>query len=130
MSPGELAEAWSTAHVANLLSVSNPETGETFGAFVITHDLLQIFSLDPEDDYEVNPNTIKSWRMIFPSEDATTAPEDAALGYAEYFEALKALEPYVLARENGSILVRKLSSEELATVLEAAHGKIDNSLAL
>lgn len=130
MSPAELSEAWSAAQAADLLSVSNSATGEVFGAFIITHGSLQIFSLNPEDDYEVNPNTIKSWRMIFPAEDGNDAPANAALGYADYFEALKALKPYTLAQENGSILIRKLSQEELKTVYDAAHGKTDNSLTL
>lgn len=123
MGKTELKKAWSEACVANLMSVSDPETGEIYGAFAITNDLLQIFSLDPEEDYEVNPNTIVAWRMLF-------STEDEALGQADYRLTLEALGPYILARENGSVLVQKLSKEDLVRVFKAAGGQISNSLVL
>lgn len=116
MTSQDLAKAWNEAHVANLMSVTDPETGSNFGAFTITHDLLQIFSLNPEADYEVNPHTITDWRMLF-------MPDNHTLVYADYQEVLKTLSPFILAQENDSILVRKLSQTELEEIFRLAHGK-------
>lgn len=121
MEKTELEKAWSEACVANLMSVSDPETGEVYGGFAITEGSLQIFSLDPEEDYEVNPNTITNWRMVFSS------GEDV-LGYADYQATLQALEPYVLACENGSILVQKLNKTDLEQLFRLAGGQTSISL--
>lgn len=123
MKEAELAQAWAKAQVANLTSVTDSQSGEIYAAFAITSDLLQIFSLSPEEDYEVNPNTIRSWRMIF-------LLEGEVLGYADYGKTLKALKPYTLAQENGSILVQKLPKNELQKIFGVAGGKLDNSLTL
>lgn len=123
MKEAELAQAWAEAQVANLTSVTDSQSGEIYAAFAITSDLLQIFSLNPEEDYEVNPNTIRSWRMIF-------LLEGEVLGYADYGKTLEALEPYTLAQENGSILVQRLTKNELQKIFEVIGGKLDNSLTL
>lgn len=123
MKEAELAQAWAKAQVANLTSVTDSQSGEIYAAFAITSDLLQIFSLNPEEDYEVNPNTIRSWRMIF-------LLEGEVLGYADYGKTLEALKPYTLAQETGSILVQKLTKNELQKIFEVTGGKLDNSLTL
>jgi len=98
------------------MPMTDPETGYNFGAFTITHDLLQIFSLNPEEDYEVNPHTITDWRMLF-------MPNDQTLVYANYQKVLKVLTPYILDQEHDSILVRKLSLAELEKIFQLAYAK-------
>lgn len=103
----DLSQIWQETHVANLMAIANPETGTETGAFSITDNLPLIFSLDPARDFEVSNRDVDGWKLVF------TTSNGEMLGMTGYFKALSKLKPYILDEQNGSILIRALSREEL-----------------
>lgn len=89
------------------MAITNPETGTETGAFSITDGMPLIFSLDPARDFEVSDRDVEGWKLVF----VTTTGD--MLGMSGYFKALGKLKPYILDEQNGSILVRALTRDEL-----------------
>lgn len=100
----ELKALWQKAEVAELLPI------EGCGGFRLKTQIYQIFSLDPEEDYEVNYHTIDGWKMMV---------NQTAMDYFAIIEALRQLN-LVLDEKNGSILVDQLSAKVLAEIAEKA----------
>ncbi len=104
--PEEIHQLWQQAEVAELMSVDG------FGGFELKANLHQIFSLDPEEDYEVNYHTIAGWRLVV----------NGILGdYFSCIETLRALD-LVLAEENGSILTKKIDAKKIKEILAQQKG--------
>lgn len=112
-----IAPEWGTAEVANIMSATNQASNQSFAAFTIKAGTDTIYSLKPDEDYEVNTNSIDGWKMIFLSEN------EEVLGDADYFTVIEQLKPYTLEQNNNSVLVRKLTSEEFKKLLEDTHAE-------
>ncbi len=112
-----VAPEWGTAEVALILTARDFDNSHTFATFALKPDSEIIFSLDPAEDYEINPHTIDGWRMIFLSEDGET------LGDADYTTALDSLKPFIIEQNNDSVLIKKLTQVELEQVFQAAGGQ-------
>lgn len=117
-----VAPEWGTAEVAGILTASDFNDEQSFAAFALKTDSELIYSLDPAEDYEINPHTINGWRMLFFSDNGET------LGDADYFVALKQLEPFTIDQNNNSILIKKLTQDELEQVYHESNGQ--NSIQL
>lgn len=105
-SQDSLHELWQTSPVAELkpFLVDN----HVYGSFELIPGLAQIFSLNPSDDYEVDEYTIAGWKLVYDTENALSA---------EYFSALKKLQPFIIDTQNGSILLRVDSIDDIAELL-------------
>lgn len=112
-----IAPEWGTAEVANIMSAANQASNQSFAVFTIKAGTDTIYSLKPDEDYEVNTNSIDGWKMIFLSDD------EKILGDADYFTVIEQLKPYTLEQNNNSVLIRKLTSEELEKLLEDVHAE-------
>lgn len=112
-----VASEWGTAEVAVVLTASDFSDTHTFATFVLKPNTELIFSLDPAEDYEVNPHTIDGWRMIFIDENGET------LGDTDYMKTLDCLTNFAIDQNNNSILIKKLTQAELKQVFYAANGE-------
>lgn len=79
----------------------------TVGAIVLKANTPTILSLHPGEDFELNTDIIHQWKIVFQASD------DRVLGDADYQNAIKELVPFILDQQNGSLLIRALSDEEL-----------------
>lgn len=125
LSQQNIKDIWQTAPVANLLSLTNPQTKQEYGAFVITSGTPFIFSLQPTVDYEIDGREIPGWKMIFATNnnEVNELHESSVIGTAGYFETIGKLKPYIIDEQNGSILVRELSEAELLDLFQKSKGK-------
>lgn len=101
-----LANAWADAIVSEPLGFVD-DALNTVGAIVLRADTPTILSLHPGEDFELNTDIIHQWKIVFQASD------DRILGDADYHVAIKELTPFILDQQNGSLLIRALSDEEL-----------------
>jgi len=112
-----VAPEWGTAEVASVLVANDTNNAKTYATFAIRPDVDTIYSLEPSDDYEINPNTIDGWKMIFFNEEGET------VGDADYFVVLAQLEPYIIEKYNNSIVTKKITPEELNQIFQNSNGQ-------
>ena len=108
-------EDWQKAQTANLTATSSQDHTKIYATFTLENDKLLIFSMQPDEDYEVNFHAFSSWKMLF-------MVSGEMIGYADYEKTLRALKPYILATENNSILVQQLTSDQIEDALSNAEG--------
>jgi len=112
-----IAPEWGTAEVASVLIANDTESANPYATFALKPNTDIIYSLDPSEDYEINPNTINGWKMIFFDEGGET------LGDADYFVVLDQLKPYIIEQYNNSIVTKKLTQDELEQVFQKSNGQ-------
>lgn len=100
------SDQWLEATVAEPLGFAD-DFLNTVGALVLRAETPTILSLSPAEDFELNTDIIHQWKLIFQANDGQI------LGDANYATAIKELQPYIIDQQNGSLLVRALSDEEL-----------------
>ncbi len=98
---------WNNAQVAEPI---NWDGAEHFGAFVLNTNQATIFSMTPAEDFEINTNVIQGWRLVF-------VDGEEILGDLDYFVALARLKRNTLDEQNGSMLIKALSRQELQQTL-------------
>ena len=101
-----LAKLWSEAEVAEPLGFVD-ENMHTVGAVVLKPNLPIILSLHPGEDFELNTDIIHEWKVVFQTSDGRV------IGDANYSSVLRELHSFVIDQQNGSILVRALTDEDL-----------------
>lgn len=112
-----VAPEWGTAEVASVLTANDIDDEKTYAAFAIKPNTDIIYSLNPSEDYEINPNTIDGWKMIFFDEEGET------MGDADYFTTLNQIKAYIIEEYNNSIVTKKLTQDELEQVFQKANGQ-------
>ncbi len=102
----EIAKTWVEAKVLEPLGFVDEEM-HTVGAVVLGANIPTILSLDPGADFELNTDIIQQWKIVFQNS------EGEVLGDADYTQTLRELREYIVDQQNGSVLVRALSDDEL-----------------
>lgn len=97
---------WSEATVAEPVGFAD-EAMNTVGAFTLQSGKYTILSLSPAEDFELNTDIIQSWKIVFQNSDREI------LGDGDYFRTINALKKHILDQQNGSLLVNKLTDDEL-----------------
>lgn len=100
---------WDEAYVSAPHFYSNDKV-QPFGAFSLTEDTETILPLRPA--YKVDDQPITEWKLILVS-----ITKNGVLGEMDYHAALKALQPYVVDERSDSILLRRLTLDEMLQIL-------------
>ena len=103
------AQDWSKAQVVEPLGFVDDQL-HTVGALVLRADTPVILSLNPGEDFELNTDIIQQWKMVFQNSVGEV------IGDADYHLAIKELQDFILDQQNGSLLIRALTDDELADV--------------
>lgn len=103
----DLSEVWRTATVAEPIGFVD-EAMNTVGAFTLTSDTPIILSFSPAEDFELNTDIIHQWKVVFQTS------QGEVLGDANYEQVLNELKPYILDQQNGSLLIRALTDDEIS----------------
>lgn len=104
------AADWDKAYKANPSFYSKPD-GSPFCAFALTEGTATILPKAPR--YAVEGQEVKEYKLMLVS---TT--KEGILGDCDYFEAIKRLVAYKAAEDDGRLLIRGLSLNELEEVLK------------
>lgn len=105
-SSSNLAAVWRSAIVAEPMGFAD-EALNTVGAFTLSSGQPTILSLDPAADFELNTDIIHQWKIVFQTSQLEV------VGDTDYQRALSELQPFVLDQQNGSLLLRALTDDEL-----------------
>lgn len=73
-------------------------------------DVDTLFPYYPEQQWALKDKKIDLWMISIVS---LTNPKGGIIGQIEYHEAMKRLEPYIIASCNGWVLVRAMTHDEL-----------------
>lgn len=103
----DFAEEWRTATVAEPMGFVD-ENMNTVGAFTLASNTPTILSLSPAEDFELNTDIIHQWKIVFQNS------QGEVLGDASYEFTIKELQSFILDQQNGSLLIRALSDDELS----------------
>ncbi len=102
----QLPDIWREAIVVEPVGFAD-EAMHTVGAFTLKSDTYTILSLSPGEDFELNTDIIQDWKIVYQSSTGEI------LGDADYFRTINALQKHVLDQQNSSILIDKLTDDEL-----------------
>jgi len=106
MNRTQLQSTWNEAIVAEPIGTVDQSLNTT-GIITLLANTFTILSTNPSEDFELNTDIIHNWKIVFQNSD------DEVIGDADYFQALKALQPYTLDQQSGSLLIDKLGDEKL-----------------
>lgn len=112
MNKTQLQSAWNEAIVAEPTGSIDQNLNAT-GVVILLANTFTILSTNPGEDFELNTDIIHNWKIVFENSN------DEVIGEADYFLALAVLKPHILDQQNGSLLIDRLSDEELHKVLTA-----------
>ena len=107
---GMTEKDWEIAYKASMRFYEKPD-GEHFGAFALGEKTETVFPVSPKAKDPAGGGDISKWRMAFVS----LTNGDVA-GDRDYFETLADLEPYIIDRNEESVLVRGLTPEEFESL--------------
>lgn len=111
--PIDLEQSWQRAQLTEPFVVTSPTTNTPLGVFMLDADTTQILPLDPAKDF---PDLkVSAWGLAFRA-------NDQVLGLAAYLSALEQLRPYLMDLQDGHLLLRGLSSDEITKAFRASHG--------
>lgn len=102
-----MSSLWETAKVAEPMGLDESEHA---GTFIINTNEATILSLNPAEDFEINTNVVQTWRIMF-------VDDERVFGELDYATTITKLRPFQLDAQNGSILVRPLTHEEIESLL-------------
>lgn len=97
---------WREAIVAEPAGFVDEEM-HTVGAVTLRSGVYTILSLSPGEDFELNTDIIQEWKIVFQTS------ENEILGDADYSRTINSLKHHVLDQQNGSLLINKLTDDEL-----------------
>ena len=106
----EIKRRWQSAYRANPHLYEKEDEGKLIVSFALTEDTDSLFPYFPEKQWQVSGKEIGLWLMNFVS---LTNPQGGIIGQMEYHEAMKRLQPYVLANADGWVLIRAMTHAEL-----------------
>jgi len=93
-------------YIANVRFYADKD-GNTFGAFVITEDVLTSIPVNPRDTFKLNNEVVDEWKLLLFS-----ITKDSSLGDIEYYEGLNRLQKYIVGTKDDSVIVKPLTLEE------------------
>lgn len=102
----QFQKEWHEAIIAEPAGFAD-ENMNTVGVFTLKSGVLTILSLSPGEDFELNTDIIQKWKIVFQNS------ENEILGDADYFQTINALAKHVLDQQNGSLLINRLTDDEL-----------------
>lgn len=106
---------------------ANPRVYEKGGKIVVglalTETTDSLFPLVPEKQWAISGKTIDLWLISMVS-----ITKDSVLGNIEYHEAIKRLQPYILAQQDGWAFIRGLTLAEMEALFEGLPRDILNRL--
>lgn len=88
------------------------QDGSLYGAFAITEGILTSLPKNPDLKYKVDGKEISEWKLKLVS---TT--NNGELGALDYSTALERLKIYCVSENSDSILVKRLSFNEIKNIL-------------
>ena len=117
----DLEQRWSEAYQANPRVYENEADGSIIVGFALTEDTDSLFPYFPEKQWKLSGKEISLWMITMVS---LTNPQGGVIGEMEYHEAMKRLEPYILANAEGWVLIRAMSHAELDSLFDGLPRKI------
>lgn len=116
----ELNKRWQEAYQANPRVYEN-ENGDLLVGFALTEDTDSLFPLYPEQQWAIEGKVIGSWIITMVS---LTNPQGGIIGQMEYHEAMKRLQPYIIASAENWALIRGMTHNELDSLFEGLPRKL------
>lgn len=89
--------------------------------FALTEDTDSLFPIVPEKQWALDGKIINEWTITMVS---LTNPLGGIIGQMEYHEAIKRLEPFIIAKIDNWALIRAMSHEELESLFEGLPRKL------
>ena len=86
--------------------------GSLYGAFAITEGILTSLPKNPDLKYKVDGKEISEWKLKLVSSSS-----NSELGNLDYKIALEKLKIYCVSENSDSIFVKRLSSNEINSIL-------------
>jgi hypothetical protein len=112
-SQAEMDQLWNEAYQANPKVYENKDTGGALVAFALTEDTVSAFPISPEAQWAISGKSIDLWMISIVS--LTT---NSVIGQIEYHEAMKRLQPYIIASRENWALIRAMTHSELGGLFE------------
>lgn len=116
----KLNQRWQEAYKANPRVYENAN-GEILVGFALTEDTDSLFPLVPEQQWAIEGQTIGSWIITMVS---LTNPQGGIIGQMEYHEAMKRLQPYIIASADNWALIRGMTHSELDSLFDRLPRKL------
>ena len=107
----DIAKRWQEAYEANPRAYEKDDS--VLIGFALTEDTDSLFPLSPEKQWSLEGKTISQWMITMVS-----LTKDGIVGQMEYHEAMKRLQPYVIASGGDWVLIRGLTYEEMDGLFE------------
>ena len=105
----EINALWTDAYQASP-KVYEKEDGTLLAAFALTEDCDSLFPVIPEKQWALKDKVISEWMINMVS---ITNLRDGIIGQMEYHEAMNRLTPFIIARKDNWVLIRKMTHQEL-----------------
>ena len=112
-SQAEIDQLWKEAYQANPKVYERQDTGSVFVAFSLTEDVVSAFPISPEAQWAIEGKNIDLWMISIVSLTA-----NSVIGQIEYHEAIKRLQPYIIATRENWALIRAMTHNELDGLFE------------
>jgi len=87
--------------------------GHILGVFTLTEETLSSFPKNPKTLYKVDDAEVGEWRLMLFS---TT--KDEVLGGTDFYKAIKKLMKFAVGENDGNVLIKGLSLEEMKDILQ------------
>lgn len=81
-----------------------------FESLALTEDTDSLFPIVPEEQWALNGKTISLWMITI---IGLTKTKGKIIGEIEYYEAIKCLQPFIIATNGNWALVRAMTHDEL-----------------
>lgn len=112
-SPNDIQKIWQEAYRANPRAYE--KDGTVIIGFALTESADSLFPIEPEKEWAIDGVTIDKWIITVVS---LTNPQGGIIGQIEYHEAIKRLQPFVIAQSDNWILIRGMTHDELDKLFE------------
>ncbi|MDO4943581.1 MAG: hypothetical protein Q4E74_00100 [Ruminococcus sp.] len=114
ISQEEINRLWKEAYQANP-KVYEKTDGTLLAGFSLTEDTCSLFPVVPEKQWNLEGKTISEWIITAVS---LTNPQGGIIGQIEYHEAMKRLQPFIIAVSGNWALIRAMTHNELDKLFE------------
>lgn len=106
----DINKRWKEAYQANPKVYEKEEDDTLIVSFALTEDTDSLFPIVPEEQWALNGKKISLWMITIIS---LTKTKGEIIGEIEYHEAIKRLQPFIIATNGNWALIRAMTHDEL-----------------